>query len=129
MRAGEDTLTRLTLRLDFVDGQRLGPGKVALLERIAATGSISAAGRAIGMSYKRAWDLVDSLNRTFREPVVATRLGGAQGGGAGLTPLGAELVARYRDMEALARDALASHLEALEAELAVSQEDPSRPPS
>jgi molybdate transport system regulatory protein len=122
-------LTRLTLRLDFADGRRLGPGKVALLERIAATGSISAAGRSIGMSYKRAWDLVDSLNHTFRGPVVETRLGGAQGGGAGLTPFGADLVARYRQMEAAARSALADDLRMLEAELSVSPEAPTRPPS
>lgn len=122
-------MTRLRLRLDFEDGRRLGPGKIALLERIQATGSISAAGRAIGMSYKRAWDLVDELNRTFREPVVATRLGGAQGGGAALTAFGSGLVARYRAMEAAACDALTDDVQALEAELAFSPEAPRRPPS
>ncbi len=120
--------TRLTLRLDFAGGDRLGPGKMALLERIRSTGSISAAGRELGMSYKRAWDLVDSLNRTFREPAVATRLGGTQGGGAALTPFGMTLVTRYRDMEAAARAAVAGHVEALEAELALSPADPPRPP-
>lgn len=124
----EWSLTRLTLRLDFADGDRLGPGKMALLERIRSTGSISAAGRELGMSYKRAWDLVDSLNRTFREPVVATRLGGTQGGGAALTPFGETLVARYRDMEAAARAAIADHVAAFEAELALSPADPPRPP-
>ncbi|HMR29971.1 MAG TPA: winged helix-turn-helix domain-containing protein [Geminicoccaceae bacterium] len=122
-------MTRLSLRLDFPGGRRLGPGKVALLERIQSTGSISAAGRSIGMSYKRAWDLVDDLNQTFREPVVVTRLGGTQGGGAALTPFGADLVARYRAMEALARQALSADVDALEAGLAVSQEAPIRPPS
>lgn len=122
-------MTRLTLRLDFAEGRRLGPGKVALLERIAATGSISAAGRAGGMSYKRAWDLVDDLNRLFRRPVVATKLGGAQGGGAELTAFGAELVARYRSMEAVARGALAADLAAVEAELSLTPEAPPRPPS
>ncbi len=122
-------MTWLRLRLDFPGGPRLGPGKVALLEHIRATGSISAAGRAIGMSYKRAWDLVDDLNRTFREPVVATRLGGTQGGGAALTPFGVDLIARYRAMEAAAREALADDIRALEAGLAVSPEAPPRPPS
>ena len=89
----------VSLRLDFKDGTRLGPGKVRLLELIAATGSISAAGRAMGMSYKRAWTLVDELNRAFRDPVVSSRQGGAQGGGAELTALGAEIVARYRRVE------------------------------
>lgn len=122
-------MTRLTLRLDFAEGRRLGPGKIALLERIAATGSISAAGRAGGMSYKRAWDLVDDLNRIFHQPVVTTRLGGAQGGGAELTAFGAGLVARYRSMEVVARHALEADLRAVEAELAVSPEAPPRPPS
>lgn len=121
-------MTRLTLRLDFAGGDRLGPGKVALLERIRSTGSISAAGRELAMSYKRAWDLVDSLNRTFHEPVVATRLGGSQGGGAALTPFGETLVARYRAMEAAARAAVSEHVAAIEAELAVSPADPPRPP-
>lgn len=121
-------MTRLTLRLDFVGGDRLGPGKVALLERIDSTGSISAAGRELGMSYKRAWDLVDSLNRTFREPAVATRLGGTQGGGAALTPFGRALVARYRGMEAAVREAVAGDVAAFEAELTVSPADPPRPP-
>jgi molybdate transport system regulatory protein len=125
-------LTRLTLRLDFANGNRLGPGKVALLARIEATGSISAAGRGLGMSYKRAWDLVDSLNRTFHEPVVITRLGGTRGGGAALTPFGTALVARYREMEDVARQALAGHVLALEQALAVTEISPAarpRPPS
>jgi molybdate transport system regulatory protein len=122
-------LTRLTLRLDFPSGHRLGPGKVALLDGIERSGSISAAGRELGMSYKRAWDLVDSLNRTFRLPVVATRLGGSQGGGASLTAFGRQLVDRYREMEILAREALAAHVASFEAELAVSPADPPRPPS
>lgn len=111
-------MTTLTLRLDFANGERLGPGKVALLEEIARTGSISAAGRALGMSYRRAWELVDSLNRTFRGPVVATRHGGERGGGAALTPFGQEIVARYRRMQQLTAVAIAEPLAALERELA-----------
>ena len=75
-------MPRLTLRIDF-DGERsIGPGKIKLLELIDALGSISAAGRRMGMSYRRAWLLVDALNRCFREPLVASHAGGAHGGGA-----------------------------------------------
>ena len=71
-----------SLRLQLSPESRLGPGKVALLEAIEATGSISAAGRAMTMSYRRAWLLVDNLNRMFREPLVEAAPGGAKGGGA-----------------------------------------------
>ena len=77
--------TRLTIRLDFSGGRRLGAGKAALLEAIEKTGSISAAGRAHQMSYRRAWLLVDELNQLFAEPLVAAHHGGAKGGGASLT--------------------------------------------
>jgi molybdate transport repressor ModE-like protein len=77
--------TRLTIRLDFELGRRLGAGKIALLESIEKTGSISAAGRAHQMSYRRAWLLVDELNQLFAEPVVSAHHGGARGGGAALT--------------------------------------------
>lgn len=112
-------MTRLTLRLDFANGERLGPGKAALLEQIGRTGSISAAGRALGMSYRRAWELADSLNRTFREPVVATRHGGERGGGAELTPFGRKLLATYRTMNEMVAIAAAEPLASLERELAV----------
>lgn len=91
---------RLSLRLDFTPGGRLGPGKTELLDAIAQTGSISAAGRAMKMSYRRAWLLVDDLNRMFRQPLVEAQPGGARGGGARLTPFGQEVVARYRAIEA-----------------------------
>lgn len=99
----------------------LGPGKVRLLELVGETGSISAAGRAMGMSYRRAWMLVDALNRTFSLPVVETRGGGAGGGGASLTPFGAGVIENYRAMEHDARDALARRLAELERALAPSQ--------
>ena len=91
--------TRLTIRLDFELGRRLGAGKVALLESIDKTGSISAAGRAHQMSYRRAWLLVDELNQLFAEPVVSAHHGGAKGGGASLTDQGRKVVALYRDAE------------------------------
>ncbi|MEA3220264.1 winged helix-turn-helix domain-containing protein [Immundisolibacter sp.] len=84
---------RLRLRLDLAAGISFGPGKAALLQGIAETGSIAAAGRRIGMSYKRAWQLVDGLNRDFAAALVSTSRGGAHGGGAALTPLGAEVLA------------------------------------
>lgn len=102
---------------------RVGPGKVVLLERIDALGSISAAGRALGMSYKRAWQLVDELNRSFRLPVVTTHMGGAARGGARLTECGQEIVCRYRRIEAQARAAASEDLAALEA-LADGQRGP-----
>ncbi len=109
-------LPRLTLRIDFENGIRLGPGKVDLLAGIETHGSIRAAGAAMGMSYRRAWLLADEINRMFREPSVFTRHGGKAGGGAGLTPFGTALLARCRQMEARARAALAEDLAALEAE-------------
>ena len=111
-------MSRLRLRIDFDGDRALGPGKIRLLELVAEKGSISAAGRAMDMSYRRAWVLVDTLNRTFRLPVVETRGGGAGGGGAVLTEFGADLVLRYRTMEVTAREALEQHLEALERVLA-----------
>ena len=113
-------MARLTLRIDFDGTRALGPGKVRLLELVGETGSISAAGRAMGMSYRRAWLLVDALNQTFRLPVVHTRGGGAGGGGADLTPFGAGLVASYRAMERDARDALARALAELEGRVGTS---------
>lgn len=104
-------MTRITLRIDFDRSRALGPGKIKLLELVGQTGSISAAGRSMGMSYRRAWMLVDALNQTFRLPVVQTRGGGVGGGGgADLTPFGAEIVATYRAMERQMHDALSAQL-------------------
>lgn len=110
---GSRPSVRFSFRLDFSPGGRLGPGKVQLLEAIAETGSISAAGRAMTMSYRRAWLLVDDLNRIFRAPLVEAQPGGAKGGGARLTPLGREVVAHYRAIEAKALTAGAEEIEAL----------------
>jgi molybdate transport system regulatory protein len=110
-------MTRVTLRFDFATGAQLGPGKVRLLELIREHGSISAAGAAMNMSYRRAWLLADALNRMFRETVVETRHGGRSGGGAALTPFGIELVAAYRRMEADACARMADDIEQLERSL------------
>lgn len=93
----------------------IGPGKVALLEAIAATGSISAAAREFGMSYRRAWVLVDEMNRALTSPAVNTATGGAHGGGATLTDVGHAVVARYRAIEATAASAAAKDIAALSA--------------
>jgi len=87
------------LRLDFDGDRRLGPGKVALLEAIEATGSISGAAKALGMSYRRAWMLLEATNALFTTPVADTAHGGRQGGGAALTTFGREVVMRYRSLE------------------------------
>ncbi len=111
-------MARLTLRIDFGDGRAIGPGKMRLLELVAETGSISAAGRAMGMSYRRSWLLVDAMNRTFREKVVETRGGGPGGGGARLTPFGEGVLDRYRTIERSAHDVASARLAELEGALA-----------
>ncbi len=95
------TPPRLRLRLHFGDMLMLGPGKADLLAQIGATGSISAAGRALGMSYKRAWSLVEEMNAGFRAPLVLSMRGGPGGGGAQLTATGEEVLRRFRALEAL----------------------------
>jgi len=108
----------LSIRIDFGPDLRVGPGKIALLEQIAALGSISAGGRAMDMSYRRAWELIEELNSIFGKPVVESRSGGRKGGGATLTPLGLSLISRYRAMERAAAAATAPHLAALSEEIA-----------
>jgi len=108
---------RLTVRVDFGAARALGPGKIRLLEAIGKTGSISRAGRALGMSYRRAWLLVDDMNRSFRAAVVVTQGGGARGGGAALTAFGCELIEKYRAIEARATAATKPQLRALESAL------------
>jgi len=115
-----DAMATLSLRVDFEGAESVGPGKIRLLELLKETGSIAAAGRAMDMSYRRAWLLIDALNHAFRQPVVATKLGGNGGGGAELTQFGEELVAHYRDMETAANAALRPHLSALQRALAPS---------
>ncbi|MFK3692123.1 winged helix-turn-helix domain-containing protein [Agrobacterium tumefaciens] len=101
-------------RIDFPPGDRLGHGKIELMALIAETGSISAAGRAMDMSYRRAWLLVDALNRMFAQPVIESQRGGKQGGGASLTAFGTELLDRYRGMEKRIADALRADIDWLE---------------
>ncbi|MFQ3787980.1 winged helix-turn-helix domain-containing protein [Halomonas sp. A29] len=100
------------LRIQLGPAIAIGPGKAQLLEAIAATGSISAAARAMGMSYRRAWLLVDTMNQCFKAPLVATATGGKRGGGAQITPLGVEVLERYQRMQHIASEAVAEEMEA-----------------
>ncbi len=104
----------LSIRIDLADGGRIGPGKVALLEEIGRSGSISAAGRAMKMSYRRAWQLVEDLNRTLGSPVVQASAGGPGGGGARLTQAGRTLVQEYRALERAASMTAHEHLATLD---------------
>lgn len=98
------------IRLLIGAATALGPGKVALLEAIGRTGSISAAARELGMSYRRAWLLVDTINDRFTAELVSTATGGKGGGGARLTATGIEVLRRYRAMEAKAQASIARDL-------------------
>src|SRR5262245_5995757 len=109
-------MTRVQLRLYLTD-RPLGPGKVQVLELIRDSGSISEAARCMGMSYRSAWLLVDSMNSVFREPVVVTTLGGQGGGSATLTAFGADVIRRYRAMERATGRAIAKDLRSLERSL------------
>lgn len=105
----------LTIRVDFGPHGYLGPGKIALMELISRHGSISAAGKQMGMSYRRAWLLVDEINGIFRAPLVEKQMGGTGGGGARLTEFGRNVVGRYRAIEDAAATATAADTRALEA--------------
>jgi len=109
MKAGNKT-TGARLRIVLKPGIAIGPGKVDLLAGIQETGSIAAAGRRMGMSYKRAWSLVEVMNTYFAEPMVTARRGGNARGGAALTPMGEKVLAGYRRMEALTDKAIAREM-------------------
>jgi molybdate transport system regulatory protein len=98
------------LRIDLGPRSSIGPGKIALLERIEASGSLAQAARELGMSYRRAWLLLDDLNHALAQPVTTASVGGAGGGGARLTPFGRELIAAYREVEHVSHDAASARL-------------------
>lgn len=101
---------KIRLRVELRTDTLLGPGKADLLQGIRETGSIAAAGRRMGMSYKRAWYLIDTLNGAFREPLVMANKGGRTGGGAQLTPMGDAVLDAYRRMETAATKAVMDDL-------------------
>ena len=111
-------IARLQIRVVFDSGLVIGPGKVDLLEHVRDTGSISAAGRRMKMSYRRAWDLVDAMNQHFATPVVETSKGGAGGGGAKLTAMGEEVIERYRRIQQQAAESVDAEVRALHRRLA-----------
>jgi molybdate transport system regulatory protein len=124
----------LSLRLDLGGGLRIGPGKVVLLEEIGRSGSISGAGRALKMSYRRAWELVEDLNRGMGTPVVEAVAGGAGGGGARLTATGEAIITHYRRIEARARQVAAQPLAELarcraDSAAAEAASNPAEPPT
>lgn len=108
--AAHDSMTP-RLRIQLGHAIAMGPGKVQLLEAIAETGSISAAARQMGMSYRRAWLLVDTMNQCFKAPLVNTATGGKGGGGARITSFGEEVLARYQRMQRIASEAVAEEME------------------
>ncbi len=126
---GEPRLAALTIRIDLGPFGYIGPGKVALMELISKHGSISAAGKEMGMSYRRAWLLVDEINQIFREPLVEKQMGGSGGGGARLTKLGRDVVGRYRAIEGAAATASAADLRALKAALPTQPASPQGEPN
>lgn len=105
---------RFRFRLLLGQSIAIGPGKADLLAAIAETGSISAAGRSMGMSYKKAWYLIDTMNKCFRTPLIETSKGGTAHGGATLTPLGRDVLRRYRAIEAKAYAAVTDELAAFD---------------
>lgn len=102
------------LRILLGSAIAVGPGKAELLDAIARTGSISAAAREMGMSYRRAWTLVETMNRSFRKPLVASVIGGRGGGGARVTEAGREVLRRYRAMETKAANSVTREMRAFE---------------
>jgi molybdate transport system regulatory protein len=120
------SLPALSVRIDLDSEGRIGPGKIQLLENIRELGSISAAGRAMDMSYKRAWDLVDEINRICRQAAVERQTGGKNGGGAVLTPFGISLVSRYRKIERDAATAVRQELAALQTDIGRAKKSASR---
>lgn len=108
---------RVTIRIDFSPQQQLGHGKIKLLEMIDTHGSISSAARAIGMSYRRAWLLMDEVNSMFEMSVLETQLGGKGGGHARVTEFGHKLIGLYREMERDTSRRFADEISGLEAKL------------
>ncbi len=124
----ERAFPAVRLRILVAEGIAIGPGKATLLAEIARSGSIAAAGRTMGMSYKRAWSLIEELNGLFATPVVATTRGGRSFGGAALTPLGEKVLAIYRQAFAASGAAIAGELDELDRLLRAPAGEPQKSP-
>ena len=105
----------IRFRIDFAENANLGPGKIALLEGVRTYGSLSEAARRMGISYRRAWLLLDSLNRSFAMAATVNSVGGRGGGGAEVTPFGVLLIERYREVERKLNDIAGEHLKEISA--------------
>ena len=105
-----DTVASFRMRITAGDTIAIGPGKIALLEAVAQTGSLTAAAKSLGMSYRRAWMLLDEVNRSLKNPAVASAKGGSHGGGSELTNAGRQLIELYRRIESTAMQACASDI-------------------
>ena len=116
----------LTLRVLARRFPAMGPGKAALIEAIERSGSISGAAREMEMSYRRAWQLVEAINTSFREPLIVTATGGKQGGGAVVSDLGREVVKRFREMEIKASRAIATEITDFSSLLKLAVRSPKR---
>ncbi len=110
-------LTCIKISIPYGEKAAIGMGKAALLEAIQRTGSISAAGREMGIPYRRAWELVETMNRCFAQPIVTRAVGGRHGGGSQLTSFGMEVLRRYREIEAKANESVIADIKALSAML------------
>ena len=110
MRRVRGAALGVRLRIDLGEASSLGPGKIALLERIAASGSLSQAARELKMSYRRAWMLLDDLNHAFVQPVSTASIGGTGGGGARLTEFGQQLIGAFRELEQASRELASTRL-------------------
>ena len=121
-------IPEVRLRIDLGPGISIGPGKIALLEEIERSGSLSQAARVLKMSYRRAWLLLDDLNHGLAEPVTTASVGGSGGGGAQLTDFGRRVVTAYREVERGALDLASQRLEWLSAGASAVREDAGRRP-
>ncbi len=119
----------LRLRLKLCSFAAMGPGKADLLEALRECGSISGAARKTGLSYRKAWMMIDELNRAFREPLVAAAFGGSGGGGASLTDMGETVVSAYRELERKASEAAAAEITLLRSLVVESTSDSTGDPS
>jgi molybdate transport system regulatory protein len=110
----------IRFRIDFAENSNLGPGKIALLEGIRTCGSVSEAARRLGISYRRAWLLLDSVNKSFDRPATVNSVGGRGGGGAEVTPFGVLLIERYREVERKLNDVAGECLKEIRARVSRS---------